>query len=224
MEPKGRNPKENGWTEVRRKTPMNRAITTFYVAYPQNDISKPMLSESFHRYGKLMDIYILGRKDKSGFYFAFIRFEGVKDVEALLKSLNKVKCGHCIVKVNVSKYVKKNNNFSTRVRSGIPNHKPQHHISSPTSRLQAGISYADVVSGNSHKYPPPHPLRITPVHLNKVPTVESSFQSLLTGDIKDIELLKDLPKLLNAEKVIFADVHYAGGLRIILKFHRKVEA
>lgn len=63
---KGRNSKEHGWSEVRRKTLANRAITTFYVAYPQADISKAMLAESFHRYGQIMDIYIPGRKDKSG--------------------------------------------------------------------------------------------------------------------------------------------------------------
>lgn len=118
----------------------------------------------------------------------------------------------------------KNGNFSGRARSDIHDHKPQQHTLPTTSRLQIGISYAKVVSGNSYKHPPPPTSRIPPVHLNKVPSMESSFQSSLTDDIKDIELLKDLPKLLNAEKAIFADVHYPGGLRIILKFHRKVEA
>lgn len=61
-----------------------------------------MLNDAFQKLGRLVNIYIPGRKDKGGSYFSFIKYEGVKYVQVLLNSLNRVRCGHCITKVNLA--------------------------------------------------------------------------------------------------------------------------
>ncbi|CAH1423138.1 unnamed protein product [Lactuca virosa] len=87
-----------------------KEITSFYVSNIQHDTTTTMLSEAFRKYGRIVDIYISGSKDKTVSYFAFVKYEGVKDVQVMLNSINQVRCGHCIVKVNVAKYEKKSNN------------------------------------------------------------------------------------------------------------------
>ncbi|CAI9282510.1 unnamed protein product [Lactuca saligna] len=66
-----------------------------------------MVRKSFQTFGKLVVIYIPGRKDKGGSFFAFIIYEGVKDIDSLVLTLNQVRCRHYLAKVNIIKYVKK---------------------------------------------------------------------------------------------------------------------
>ncbi|CAH1412356.1 unnamed protein product [Lactuca virosa] len=87
-------------------------------------------------------------------FFAFIRYEDVKDKESLVKSLNQVRCRNCIAKVNIAKYVKRPPRHTTKSnqlnRTLIPNTK--------WNNICKGKSFTDVVSGNNMEYDTPLPL------------------------------------------------------------------
>ncbi|KAL7586075.1 hypothetical protein Lser_V15G41012 [Lactuca serriola] len=77
------------WVEVRRRKPQSASyITTFYVSNIQQDTTMSMLSKAFRKYGKIVDIYIPGRKDRAGSYFTFVKYNGIKDSQATLNSMN----------------------------------------------------------------------------------------------------------------------------------------
>ncbi|KAL7613180.1 hypothetical protein Lser_V15G07918 [Lactuca serriola] len=87
-ETKGHNVDEGGWTKVRqRKHGKDNKITSFYVSNIKQDTIVDMLYETFHEYGSLADIYILGR-EKSGSYFTFVKYEGVRDALEMENRLN----------------------------------------------------------------------------------------------------------------------------------------
>ncbi|CAI9285087.1 unnamed protein product [Lactuca saligna] len=139
------------WKEVRRRKPLEeKHITSFHVSNIQYDTTTTMLSEAFRKFGKIVDIYILGRKDKAGSYFAFVKYEGIKDVQVMLNSLNQIRCGHCIMKVNIAKYEKK------------PNHKIHgqafRQVQPPQikkdvggwKKTSEGKSFVDVITGRTN--------------------------------------------------------------------------
>lgn len=98
----------DGWTTIRRKNHKGRSkITSFYVSNISQETTIDVMYEAFQGFGNLVDIYIPGRKDKGGSFFAFIKYENVRDAVEMEKKLNRVRCGHYITKVNISKYEKK---------------------------------------------------------------------------------------------------------------------
>ncbi|CAH1439056.1 unnamed protein product [Lactuca virosa] len=78
----------DGWMEVRRSKYTNRQgtkedVTTFYVSGFHDGTSKMELRKSFDSFGLVADIYIGGRKNQRKQNFAFIRYDGVRDVKAM---------------------------------------------------------------------------------------------------------------------------------------------
>ncbi|KAJ0456047.1 putative RNA recognition motif domain, nucleotide-binding alpha-beta plait domain superfamily [Helianthus annuus] len=80
--------------------------TSFYVSNLPSSCTVGMLWKEFQVCGKMTDAYLAKRKDKSGKYFTFIRFEGVKDKEKMVKALRQMSIGESKVLVNVAKFVK----------------------------------------------------------------------------------------------------------------------
>lgn len=166
--------------------------------------------------GKLVDTYIVGRKDKSGSYFAFVKFEGVKDIQVMLNSLNKVRCGHCILKVNMAKYEKNPTSkelVKPNCRVLYPRHKKSYDGWNKTSGRR---SYADTVRGRSGVPTTSSPPPIPPVNLKSIKAMKNLVS--LLGEVTGFQLLSNLPKMINADGEIPCYAYYAGGLKVILKF------
>ena len=58
----------------------------------------------FESFGKVVDVYIGRHKDKAGRNFAFVKFAGVRDVQALEGEMHGVVCGGRTLTVNAAKY------------------------------------------------------------------------------------------------------------------------
>ncbi|CAH1421543.1 unnamed protein product [Lactuca virosa] len=171
-----------------------------------------MVRKTFQTFGKLVVVYIFGRKDKGGSFFAFIRYEGVKDIDSLVLTLNQVRCGHCIAKVNIAKYVKKPPRLIPPPRS---NRTSQPVIpSTKWNNICNGKSFVEVVSGNHRKYDTtPHSpsVEILMVLLKRAPMLDSCNSRCLIGEVKDLKLLNNMHTLLNVDESIATRVLYAGG-------------
>ena len=83
--------KEHGWSEVRRRKPATKAdngvVASFFVSNVPEKVTKGELRHPFATFGVISDIYFGNRKGKNGKNFAFVRFQGVKDVKQLEKEL-----------------------------------------------------------------------------------------------------------------------------------------
>ncbi|CAI9285501.1 unnamed protein product [Lactuca saligna] len=151
--------------------------------------------------GPSANVYIPGRKDKGGTYFGFVKFEGVKNIGELERSMQKVKCGHSILKVNISKYGKQD-----KAKSEAPRERSKHHgvHSQPTSFKtrqyapvvnQNGRSYAEVVGSKLHT-DTQAPIIVA---LKHVPTMAAWNDYALLGEVTNLHLLMELPKLIQAK-------------------------
>ncbi|CAH1419674.1 unnamed protein product [Lactuca virosa] len=213
----------DGWTEVRRKQypgDKSKDVTTFYVTNLQADVTVEMIRKSFQSFGKLVDVYIPGRKDKGGTFFAFIRYAGIKDINSLVTTLNQVRCGHSIANVNIARYEKK----PPPRQMPPPNSYHPRRVSVPIAKhnnISTGKTFVDAVTGSLGKH---DTVRTQEIQLKRAPMIDSCDSSCLIGEVKELRLLNNIHALLNAEESIPSRVHYAGGLKIILRFFQQGKA
>ncbi|KAL4578180.1 hypothetical protein LXL04_014299 [Taraxacum kok-saghyz] len=107
---------EGGWSTVRRrsKQPQNGntnggTVTSFYVSNLPEGITKQKIKYVFTQFGRVVDIYIGGKRDRVGLIFAFVKFSNVEDPKAMEQAMLKVRCEHSILKVNIARYQKQSN-------------------------------------------------------------------------------------------------------------------
>ncbi|CAH1450256.1 unnamed protein product [Lactuca virosa] len=107
---KGHHP-TGGWTEVRRKknakSHCEGAITNFYVTGYPDGIRKEEIRKLFSEYGKIVDVYLGGKKDYNRNNFAFVRFVDVVNVRAMEERLQGIKCQNKVLSVNIAKHQRK---------------------------------------------------------------------------------------------------------------------
>ncbi|CAH1436741.1 unnamed protein product [Lactuca virosa] len=77
-----------------------------YVSNLPDGVNKIKIREIFKVFGKVVDIYIGRKRDRSGSLLTFVRFNGVRDAKSLEQDMNRVRCDHCILKVNIARYQK----------------------------------------------------------------------------------------------------------------------
>lgn len=228
----GRRANQGEWTEVRRrKKPIqnmetNANITSFYVSNLPDNVSKIKIRNSFQVFGKVADIYIGGKRDRSGSMFAFVRFEGVKDAKILEMEMSRVRCEHCILKVNIAKYMRKSN-APTATRNhvslnGAPAH-PTHngHYFQPTvCRPQGNKTFAEAVAGQKFTSTTTtrHVIDLKPIKITR-----NWDDCVLTGEVLNAQLIADIPTILQVDGNASGRVYYTGGLRILIKFNNKKE-
>ncbi|KAI3699691.1 hypothetical protein L2E82_44129 [Cichorium intybus] len=197
---------KGGWTKIDRRK--DRSITSFYVSNIQQDTTVEMMRSAFQPFGKIADIYIPGRKDKGGSYFAFVKYQGVKNAEELVSYLNRVKCGNCITRVNVARYEKNVVKKVAPVYDGSRKFVKQ--ATNHQWKTRDGRSFAEAVSGKKNEETPT-------ILLRKAPAMNFDDSSLI-GEVLSLQHLKDIPKLLHADGRIPCELYFAGGLKVVLKF------
>ncbi|CAI9270460.1 unnamed protein product [Lactuca saligna] len=168
--------------KVRRKrnpSDKSKPVTTFYFTNLQADVTVEMIRKSFQSFGKMVDVYIPGRKDKGGTFFAFIRYVGIKDTESLVTALNQVRCGHSIAKVNIARYEKK----PPPRKIPPPSYYHPRRMSVPITKhinISNGKTFADAVTGSLGK---PDTVRTQEIQSKLDPMIDSSDSSCLIGEI-----------------------------------------
>ncbi|KAI3496581.1 hypothetical protein L1887_38946 [Cichorium endivia] len=77
------------WTEVRRRS-NTATITTFFVSKIPPGVRREIIAKEFSKYGMVADVYLAGKKDSGGNYFAFVRFKGVRNAKEMEKNMQSV--------------------------------------------------------------------------------------------------------------------------------------
>ncbi|KAL4580495.1 hypothetical protein LXL04_016690 [Taraxacum kok-saghyz] len=105
-------------------------VTSFYVSNLPDGITKQRIKYIFTQFGRVVDIYIGGKRDHTGSIFVFVRFINVADPKALEHEMFKVRCEHLILKVNIARYQKQAN---TSNQTAIPKlNNPTPPLNNPT--------------------------------------------------------------------------------------------
>lgn len=165
----------------------------------------------------MVDIYIGGKRDKSGSIVAFVRFKDVRDVKRLEKEMCRVRWEHCILKVNIAKYQKQSNlrgDTQKQMKSNIPTPKPNTlHMQSKVRGYWGTKTFADVVAGQKIKTPVP--LTCPVISLNP---------SKKTLNWDDAQQIANIPTIMRIDGNDSGMVYYVGGLRILINFICKKNA
>lgn len=97
------------WTEVRRKKSVkdnksDQSIVSFYVAGLPRNADRSEIGKRFSKHGTVVDVYLAGRKDNNGRFFAFVRFKGLENEKDMETSLNGMEYQGSVLTVNVAKF------------------------------------------------------------------------------------------------------------------------
>ncbi|KAL4589627.1 hypothetical protein LXL04_002535 [Taraxacum kok-saghyz] len=218
----GRKGDNGGWTEVRRrkmqasKDPPGRRedglLTSFYVCNLPGDANKQEIREKCKKTGTLEDVYLAGRRNAVGSFFAFLKFSNVDDAAEVEKALNDIHIRGRKLKANRAKHPRRptmehRNRVPTK-RGGI-----QHQVGQKVYRVKDVRTFADAAKGVK-----PSPVK-PPLVLNSIKEVaEWSLNATLVGEAKSFDMLCSLPSLIGMEGYDILETKYLGGMQVIIKF------
>ncbi|CAH1436992.1 unnamed protein product [Lactuca virosa] len=170
--------------------------------------------------GKLVDVYMPVRRNVKGQEYAFIKYKGVADIEAMENSLNEITVGPKKLMANLSRHPRKpplDAAAPPTLKEKNMNVQPLRNV---YSGLRDGRSFFDVSRGPTVPQPPP---TINPsassvklISFNKL-WLE---KSVLIGEVKDFETLENIQSLLGLEGYGNILCTYVGGLQVIIHFNR----
>ncbi|KAL4560581.1 hypothetical protein LXL04_032734 [Taraxacum kok-saghyz] len=202
------------WRVVRRKgrppvkTTTNRwdtaDVSSFFVNNLPGDAFRKELWAPCAALGNLVDIYIAGRKDASGSFFAFVRYENPADADSIVHGLDEVSCRGRKLSANISK----------RGRS-LPQKPQKKPATNPIPIINLATrgnrSFAEVAGGKTQPSPA--------VAIKEEEEIKKWLdKSILVGKAKNFDILCNFPSLLELEGFEVAEVKYGGGMNIFLKF------
>lgn len=98
---------EDGWSRVeRRRNHFRGPITTLFFTHFPEDFSEKNMWGVFAKWGKVVDIFIPGKRNKEGRRFGFVRMVGVDDPAGLARRMDQTFIGNMKLFVNVPRFEK----------------------------------------------------------------------------------------------------------------------
>ncbi|KAL4563770.1 hypothetical protein LXL04_027815 [Taraxacum kok-saghyz] len=204
---------ESEWRQVRRKpaggaTPATKSkgasedLTSFYVSNLPGDACRKELWKPCVALSNLTDIYIAGRRNSAGVFFAFVKYSDVKnqaEIDDISKGLKEVVCRGRKLEANCPRHPKRN--VSVGARRPVP------------VIPRGGKSFAEAAKGVAET-------NLTPtVNLEGVPEIRRwADKSVLVGEVRNLDTLCNFPSLLDLEGYDVLEVKYVGGLHVAVKF------
>ncbi|KAL4592069.1 hypothetical protein LXL04_005050 [Taraxacum kok-saghyz] len=225
---------DGGWSTVQRKGSRQsntgghgEPVTSFYVSNLPNGANKAKIRLSFIQFGKVVDVYIGGKRDRSGSIFAFVRFANVGDVKALELEMSKVRYEHCIIRVNIAKYHKQSGNAQFKTARPAP---PPINRQAPPNRIPINRvgqqaythrTYANAVTGSRHQQ------RAIETGITEIKPATHSKDwenCVMVGEPISLQHTADLPTLLPLDGNPCGKLYYIGGLNVLIKFTNNATA
>ncbi|KAD4385870.1 hypothetical protein E3N88_26039 [Mikania micrantha] len=228
------NDSDQGWQEVKKTTRQSirkddwrkkmftgKNVTTFYVSNIPNACKHTDLHGLFSSFGEIADVYVAGRKDKSGCYFGFVRFINVRDKNQLEMELKDLKIMNAVLSINLAKYDLFGNQVEQHVRiKKLPqqNEKPwNHYQQQPDNRnIQHGHRpFLDALLRNTNNAPNDIVINLPPSDFNSLKTWRLYS---VVGRTISLQTLTNIHLLMKEAGVKNVDIRYLGGLNILLTF------
>ncbi|KAL4561547.1 hypothetical protein LXL04_033714 [Taraxacum kok-saghyz] len=208
---------ESEWREVRKRrggppakqtgTAGGSKITSFYISNLPGDANRKELWDLCGKLGNLTDIYIAGRRNFSGSFFAFIRFAEVMDPIPLSVVLTRK------IAANQAKHAK-----PRPVKAPI---KKKENTAPNTFRAatRGTRSFADVAKGIDQR------VAETVIKLDTVQEIQTWVdRSVLVEEARNLDTLCNFATLMEMEGYNISEYKYGGGMQIVVKFKSERDA
>ncbi|CAH1444736.1 unnamed protein product [Lactuca virosa] len=191
-------------------------LTSFYVSNLPGDALNKEIWKSCASLENLSDIYIAGRRDSSGSFFALFKFATVKDkkeIDNIVKGLNEITCRGRKLVANCAIHPKRAYHVTSRRSSVIA---PR--VFKPAPR--GTRSFAEVTKGMTEV------AKMVAASLEGISEVlKWADKSVLVGEVRNYELICNFPTLLDLEGYDVLEVKYIRVMQVAVKFRseRSVE-
>ncbi|KAL4565512.1 hypothetical protein LXL04_029610 [Taraxacum kok-saghyz] len=198
--------------------------TPFYVAGMSDSTSKSYLIKCFRDFGEVVDVFMGRRKDVTWKNFAFVKFEGVRNVGDMEKALQGIVCGGKTLSVNAARY-KRNSKKHAPAQPSVRAAKKD----TPVTGNGVNMSVTGMSSGSDRSYveaicgrkcvavppsPPPAPIRL----VAKGTPRNWLSESVLVGEALSLDHLAAMPNhFLNGDGII-DNIKYVGGMNVAICF------
>ncbi|KAL4579544.1 hypothetical protein LXL04_015694 [Taraxacum kok-saghyz] len=198
---------EEEWKQVQRKSGRVRSsssgnddnLTSFYVSNLHGGTARSELWDPCAKLGDLLDVYVAGRKDKVGSFFAFVKFSKIieqEKIDNILKGLQEIEIQGKRIKANCAKHPR------VAVKKIAQRSKPTGEL----GRLQRWQN-----AWTSRKK--------TEINLECVPGIANwADNSALIGEVRSFDVLYNFPALFSMEGYDVVDIKYMRGLQVSVKF------
>ncbi|KAJ0624832.1 putative RNA recognition motif domain, nucleotide-binding alpha-beta plait domain superfamily [Helianthus annuus] len=178
--------------------------------------------KAFQPHGVIKDAYVAKKRDVRGNFFGFVRYAGVENVEAVLRSMNTVRIFEAKLTVTIAKFDKDHKMFPNNVEPLFHQQQLNNNNPKPTMRWQPvnvvpGVSYSDALVGQNRR---------------KQVTVEEAIDlypkhcmgRAVVGELVDPKAASFLRAMLNRGGHEDAAISYVGGLHFLVVFKDRDEA
>ncbi|KAJ9548111.1 hypothetical protein OSB04_020654 [Centaurea solstitialis] len=150
-----RRQRENGFRRSSGKDIFESRATTFYITNFSNRSTEADLWGIFKKIGKVVDVYVARKSNKSGARFGFARFLGITDKVGFERKLNNTWVGNCRLLANVARFGRDTTgkketrkSFGTEEKEGEKVNLNAGYKAGPDDKWKAVKSFADVVKGD----------------------------------------------------------------------------
>ncbi|PWA66630.1 nucleotide-binding alpha-beta plait domain-containing protein [Artemisia annua] len=180
----------------------------------------------------MTDAYLPRRKDKFGRFFAFIRFEGIRNTDAMIKAIMNVRLGQEMLHANVARFKKEDSRENHNLKRGNTNPYRAEHVDRPmgihvegrrtfesdktnpwkmNNLFQLGSSGSGLGEGNG-------PCKTIDIPNKNFPINSALGRCSLVGNVKDINRLCRMDDFLKSEEVKDVTLRYISGMKVLLTF------
>ncbi|PWA63208.1 nucleotide-binding alpha-beta plait domain-containing protein [Artemisia annua] len=180
----------------------------------------------------MTDAYLPRRKDKFGRFFAFIRFEGIRNTDAMIKAIMNVRLGQEMLHANVARFKKEVSKENHNLKRGNTNPYWAEHLDRSRGIHVEGRRTFESVKTNPWKMNNPPQLGLSGKGLGEgdgshktivIPNKNFSINSAvgrcsLVGNVKDIIRLCRMDDFLKSEEVKDVTIRYISGMKVLLTF------
>ncbi|GLT87508.1 hypothetical protein SLE2022_055870 [Rubroshorea leprosula] len=169
----------------------------FFYNFPETCRAKDLWFH-FQKFGRVVDCYVPGRRDKWGNRFGFVRMIGVQSEQEMVRKLNDLWIGSYKVRVKIAEARRKQISrlcHDRRTPRVAEERNPEHRLD---RMVQPGHSYAQAVVGIRQP-----PSSVGALHEKVGQTVENEAVGSAVGDAVGLGLVENIPGQSKGEVVEF---------------------
>lgn len=193
------------------------STSLFFTDFPKDWMSRSMWS-FFNRFGLVVDIYVPLKRTKTGKRFGFVRYKGVSDIDALTSKIKTIAVGMDPITINLAKFKRRLSDNAVKRTGRLDYHVSPTWKNLPPPPLGPKGTFADALRrGIEEQRPPSQLLPDPPTTVVSDDETKEWLQRCAVGDIKNLDLLHDLPHLLRREGFIDCQAKYVGGFRFLIE-------
>ncbi|KAI3751195.1 hypothetical protein L2E82_22242 [Cichorium intybus] len=217
---------ENGWrARAQEDEDIKKIATTFFVGNLPANCTTSMIWRDLMKYGKIVDVYMPEKRERSGGVFAFVRFIRIHKVKEMEDTLNNVMIGGRKLKANIAKYARlqRPETVMDVGRRKEPGNAKEKEVKVRSNGMSIGRSFKDVVNNSGVKSGEMVETKRAKIVIPEAVNLGGPawVDNCLIGEVIDIELLSNFFSIFHNSGIAECSIKYAGGLLVILKFESK---